>query len=87
MDISIDSHPAQVAKAGDKVEFSIEFSGLPSEITRNFGDGHTMSCKTRQECASTNHIYIDVGTHTVRASVAYENQPTIQGTIAIKITP
>jgi hypothetical protein len=34
--INIDSHPAQVAKVGDKVMFSIEFNGLPTNISRTF---------------------------------------------------
>ncbi len=85
--IHIDSHPAQVANVGDRVSFSIEFNGLPSEIQWDFGDGKTMSCKTRQECASTTHIYINPGTYTVRAAVIYADQPTIEGTITIKINP
>lgn len=58
LNINIDSHPAQVAQAGDRVQFSIEFSGLPSEINWDFGDGKKLSCKTRQECSNTSNIYI-----------------------------
>lgn len=86
LDIAIDSHPAQIAKVGDRVQFSIEFNGLSTEIQRDFGDKKTLSCKTRQECSSTSNIYMTPGTYTVRASVAYENQPTIEGSITIKIT-
>ena len=50
LNISIDSHPAQVAQVGDRVSMSIEFNGLPTEIRRDFGDGKTMTCNTRQEC-------------------------------------
>ncbi len=83
--ISIDSHPAQVASVGDSVSYSIEFNGLPSGIRRDFGDGKTLTCKTRQECWATKHIYTTPGTYTVRAAIDYTDQPTIDGTIAIKI--
>lgn len=85
--IHIDSHPAQVAKAGDKVDFSIEFNGLPSKITRDFGNGKTLTCDTRQSCGSTSYIYTDAGTYVIRANVAYENQPTIEGNITLKVNP
>jgi len=85
--VNIDSHPAQVAKAGDKVKFSIEFSGLPTEIRWDFGDGKVLSCKTRQECWSTNNIYLSAGTYQIRAAVEYANQPTIEGSITLKVNP
>jgi len=85
--INIDSHPAQVAKVGDRVVFSIEFSGLPTEIRRDFGDGKTLSCKTRQECGTINNIYLAPGTYLVRSAVEYSNQPTIEGTITLKVNP
>ena len=85
LNITIPNYPAQVANVGDRVSFSIEFNGLPTEINWDFGDGKTMSCNTRQECGTTSNIYLSPGTYMVRASVAYENQPTIDGTISIKI--
>jgi hypothetical protein len=57
LNISIDHHSAQVANVGDRVSYSIDFNGLPKEIRRDFGDGKTMTCNTRQECATTMHIY------------------------------
>ena len=36
--ILLDSHPAQVATAGDRVEMSISVNGTPSKIIRDFGD-------------------------------------------------
>lgn len=36
LNIFIDSHPAQVANIGDRVGFSLEFNGLPTEIARDF---------------------------------------------------
>ena len=83
--ISIPDYPAQQANVGDRVGFSIEFNGLPTQILRDFGDGKTLTCNTRQECWSTTHVYAAPGTYLIRAAVAYQNQPTIDGTITIKI--
>lgn len=85
--INIDSHPAQVAKVWDKVMFSIEFNGLPTNISRNFWNSKTLSCKTRQECGNTSNIYLAPGTYQIRASVEYENQPTIEWNITLKVNP
>jgi len=85
LDILIPDYPAQQASIGDRVGFSISFNGLPSEIRRDFGDGKTLTCNTRQECWSTTHIYMQPGTYLIRAAVAYENLPTIDGTITLKI--
>jgi len=85
--INIVSHPAQVAKVWDKVMFSIEFNGLPTNISRKFWDGKTLSCKTRQECWNTSNMYLTPGNYQIRASVEYENQPTIEGNITLKVNP
>jgi hypothetical protein len=84
--INIDSHPAQVAKVWDKVMFSIEFNGLPTNISRNFWNSKTLSCKTRQECGNTSNIYLAPGNYQIRASVEYENQPTVEWNITLKVT-
>lgn len=83
--ITIPDYPAQQANIGDRVGFSIEFNGLPSEIRRDFGDGKTLTCNTRQECGTTVHVYAQAGTYVVRSAVVYQDQPTIDGTITIKI--
>ena len=85
LNITIPDYPAQQANVGDRIGFSIEFNGLPSEIRRDFGDGKTMTCNTRQECGTINHVYAQAGTYLVRSAVLYKDQPTIDGTISIKI--
>jgi len=57
LNITIPEYPAQQANVGDRVGFAIEFNGLPSEIRRDFGDGKTLTCNTRQECGTINHVY------------------------------
>jgi hypothetical protein len=44
-----------------------------------------LTCNTRQECGATTHIYAQVWTYLIRAAVAYQNQPTIDGTITLKV--
>lgn len=83
--ITIPDYPAQVADVGDRVAFSIEFNGLPSEIRRDFGNGKTLTCNTRQECGIINHVYTQAGTYVVKAAVLYPDKPTIDWTITIKI--
>ncbi|MCX6823665.1 MAG: PKD domain-containing protein [candidate division SR1 bacterium] len=85
LNISIPDYPAQQANVGDRVGFSIEFNGLPTQISRDFGDGKTLTCNTRQECGSTTHIYTNAGTYPIRAAISYSDQPTIDGTITLKI--
>ena len=85
MNITLPDYPAQQASVGDRVGFAIEFNGLPSQISWDFGDGKTLTCNTRQECGTTTHVYAVPGTYLIRAAVAYTDQPTIDGTITIKI--
>ncbi len=83
--IAITNYAWQVASIGDSASFSLlELNGLPTEIHRNFGNGKTLNCKWR-ECVQANQIYTQAGTYTIRAEVVYENQPTIEGTITLKV--
>lgn len=86
LNISIPDYPSQVARIWDRVRFAIEFSGLPSELRRDFGDGKALTCKTRQECATVFHVYEKVGTYTIKSAVVYQDKPTVAGAITIKIT-
>lgn len=83
--IIVESHPAQVAKIGDKIDLSIDFNGLPTKIMRDFGNGKTLTCDSRQSCGSTSYVYTQPGTYQVRASVIYDDQPTLEGSVVVKI--
>lgn len=82
--IHIDSHPAQVANVEDRVNFSLQVNGLPSEIHWDFGNGKTLDCQAR-ECVQATQIFKSPGTYTIRAEVVYASQPSIEGTIALKV--
>lgn len=82
--IRIDSHPAQIANVDDRVSFSLQINGLPTEINRDFGNGKTLKCQNR-DCIQATQIYATAGTYTIRAEAVFENQPTIEGTIVLKV--
>lgn len=82
--IRVDSHPAQVAKIGDKVEFALDISGLPEKIVWDFGDGNTLEFPWRQ-WVSASHIFTQNKEYSIKAIVTYENQPSIEGRIVLKV--
>lgn len=82
--IHIDSHPAQLANIDDRVSFSLQINGLPSEINRDFGNGKTLECQNR-DCVQATQVYTKPGTYTIKAEVIFENQPTIEWTIVLKV--
>lgn len=82
--INIDSHPAQIANMWDKVDLSLDITGLPSTIKRDFWNENTLECSGR-ECVETSQIYTDPGEYRISASVMYEDRPTIDWTINLVI--
>jgi len=82
--ISVDSHPSQVARIGDRVSYSLELNGVPKSIVWDFGNGKTLQCSNR-ECIQATTTYDTPGKYTVQAKVTYDNSPEIDGNIAIKV--
>lgn len=82
--IHLDSHPAQVATAGDRVVMSLELNGVPTTVQWDFGNGKTLECKGR-ECVQTTVLYDQSGDYIIRAKVSYENQPLVEGNISLKV--
>lgn len=82
--INIDSNPAQIANVDDRVSFSLQLNGLPTEINWDFGNGKTLKCQNR-ECIQVTQVYTTPGNYTIRAAAVFENQPTIEGTIVLKV--
>jgi PKD repeat protein len=75
--IRVDSHPAQVVRIGEKVDFSLDISGLPQRIIRDFGNGSTIELPGRQG-TSISHIFTENKNYMVKAIVEYENQPRVE---------
>lgn len=82
--IDFDSHPGQIAKVGDKVDFIVKADGLPKKIYRNFGNGKTLECAGRQ-CISASTSYDETGNYPITVKVEYDNKPTAEVTENIKI--
>ena len=82
--INIDSHPAQIAKVWDKVDFSIEMNGLPITMRWEFGDWNHIECKAR-ECISASKVYAKAWTYNVKVFVTFDNQPDLDGNINLKV--
>lgn len=82
--IRVDSHPTQLAKIGDDVQFSLDISGLPEKIVWDFGDGNTLEFPWRQ-WVSVSHAFTENKEYSIKAIVTYENQPSIEWRIVLKV--
>ncbi|MCF7835341.1 hypothetical protein K9M48_04865 [Candidatus Gracilibacteria bacterium] len=82
--INIDSHPAQIAKPGDKVDFSLELSGLPTTVKRDFGNQNFLECKAR-ECIETSKIFDTPGIYNIKVFITFDNKPDLEGNINLKV--
>jgi hypothetical protein len=82
--IRVDSHPAQFSRVWERVEFSLEISGLPQRIIWDFANGTTIEFPWRQG-TSVSHVFTQNGNYTVKAIVEYENQPRVEGTIVLRV--
>jgi hypothetical protein len=68
----------------DRVSFSLQLDGLPIEINRDFGNGKTLKCQNR-DCIQATQVYTIAGTYTIRAEAVFENKPSMEGTIVLKV--
>lgn len=82
--ITVDSHPTQIVRAGDRVVYSLEISWLPTKILRDFWNGKTYECNGR-ECTQISSVYDTPWSYVVRCTVTYDTQPTVEGNITIKV--
>ena len=84
VEVTIPSHPTQVAKKNTNVTAEMTSDGPISKITWEFGDGKTFVCEDRS-CATVIHSYSKVGRYTIRAIVEYQDRPSASDTIEIGI--
>ena len=75
--ISVDSHPSQIARIGDRVIYRLELNGVPKSILWDFGNGKTLQCSNR-DCVDATTTYITPGKYTVKAKVTYQDKPEIE---------
>jgi len=84
LSIKIDSHPAQVAKVWDKVDFSLQMDWLPKTVTWSFGDWSQLECKAR-ECMVASRIYSSPWIFNVKVFVTFDDKPDLENSINLKI--
>ena len=82
--INLESHPAQLAMVGDKVDMSISVNWTPSKILRDFWNWKTLECKNR-DCTSTSRIYDKAGSYEIKVIVSYDNRTDIEWTITLVV--
>jgi PKD repeat protein len=83
--ISSSSHPTQIAKVGDVIQFSAEFNGLPDTMKWNFGDGSdSVQCKGRS-CVEVSKMYALPGNYMVGLVLEFEDMQTVETVIEMKI--
>lgn len=82
--INIDSHPAQITKVWEKVDFSVDMNWLPKTMKWDFGDWNNLDCKAR-ECMTASKIYSKSWTYNVSVFVTFEDKPDIEGNINLKV--
>lgn len=82
--INLDSHPAQVAMAGDKVDMSISVNWTPSKIVRDFGNWETLECKNR-ECLETSKIFEEAWSYEIKVTISYTDRTDIEWSINLVV--
>ena len=82
--INIDSHPAQVARAGDRVSYSLEINWLPDRISWDFGNGKTLECRNR-ECIQATTMYDQPWNYLVKVKISYSDKPQVEWSVNLKV--
>ena len=73
--IIVESHPAQIATVGEKVEFSLQTDGNPSHISWDFGTQEAIECDDRS-CTNVPMFFNVPWTYTVKATTTYKDLTT-----------
>lgn len=82
--INLDSHPAQTAMVGDKVNMSISINWTPSKIVWDFGNWNTLECKNR-ECIEASQIFNEPGSYEIKVTISYANRTDIEWSINLVV--
>lgn len=84
LNITVDSHPAQVASVWDTVRFWLELDGNIKGITRKFGNDRTVTCQDRT-CTEVATVYDLPWQYQIQAEVYYPDAPSAFATINLKV--
>ena len=80
----MDSHPAQIATIGEKVEFSLQTDGNINHISRDFGLKEGIECDDRS-CANVPIFFDKAGTYDIKATTTYKDLTTSIATTKVII--
>ena len=83
-EILLPSHPAQLARVGDIIEFAIQADGKITGVTRDFGNGKKLTGAGR-EFAEATMKYDESGLYEVFATVEFSDHPPVSQNIKLKI--
>lgn len=78
------SHPTQIAKVWDIIDFAIQADWQIKSITWDFGDGTTLNWPNR-EFAEASNIYKQTGTYNIYVTIEYEDSSPVTQNIKVII--
>lgn len=82
--IAINSHPGQIALAGEQVQFSLNTDGNTREIVWDFGIGETIQCDNRT-CMNVPMLFYEPGTYTITATITFADMTTSTATTKLTV--
>jgi len=82
--ISLDDHPAQIAKVWEIVSMSLQLDWMPKQINRDFWDWKTLECDGRM-CIETTHIYESAWSYSISAKIEFDGKPTLDWRINLLV--
>lgn len=82
--ISLDDHPAQIARIWEIVSMSIALDWMPKKVYWDFWDGNTLECDWRF-CTETTHIYELAWSYSISARIEFDGKPTLDWRINLLV--
>ncbi len=83
-DILIPSHPAQLAKPGDTVDFAIQADGKITGVSWDFGNGKKLAGQGREFTESAMK-YDEQGLYEIFVTVEFSDHPPVSQSIKLKV--
>jgi hypothetical protein len=83
-EILLPSHPAQLARPGDTVDFAVQADGKVTGVSRDFGNNKRLQGQGR-EFAETTMKYDEPGLYEIFATVEFSDHPPVTQSIKLKV--
>ncbi len=79
------SHPAQEARVGEEMKFTLNFNGMPRRMYWDFGDGNPpFECKGR-DCVEMSKSYPEKGKYLIKVQIEMEDQQNVEQSLSVRI--